>query len=92
MKKIDPKVISNLCDLRFMAKAAAASFSDAVSTQAKLHEIPSSALLRFVCAKVDDKIASLDESNNDIRVTLTLEVLKKIEGVSYFDYEENISS
>ena len=63
---LTPAHIEELCTLRTDAKLAAESFSEAIKAQAEKCGLSRSALRRYVCARVDDRLEALDTEANDL--------------------------
>lgn len=63
---LTPAHIEELCTLRTDAKLAAESFSEAIKAQAEKYGLSRSALRRYVCARVDDRLEALDTEANDL--------------------------
>lgn len=58
--------IEELCTLRTNAKLAAESFSEAIKAQSERSAISRSALRKYICARVDDRLEALDTEANDL--------------------------
>lgn len=58
--------LEELCLIRSTAKLGNENFAEAVKAVAEKCGISRAALRRFVCAKVDDRLAALDSEANDI--------------------------
>jgi hypothetical protein len=63
---LTPAHIKELCSLRTDAKMAAESFSEAIQAQAEQCGISRSALRKYICARVDDRLEALDTEANDL--------------------------
>ena len=63
---LTPAHIEELCTLRTDAKLAAQTFSEAIQAQAEKCGLSRSALLRYVCARADDRLEALDTEANDL--------------------------
>jgi len=63
---LTPGHIEELCALRTDAKLSAESFSEAIKAQSERCGISRSALRKFICARVDDKLEALDTEANDL--------------------------
>lgn len=63
---ISPSTITELCELRASAKAAAEMFSEAIAEQAEQHGLKKGALRRYICAREADKVADLDAESDDL--------------------------
>ena len=58
--------LDELCALRIRAKDYAGEFSEAIKAIAEKCGISRSALRRYVCARVDDKLEALDTEASDL--------------------------
>lgn len=58
--------IEELCALRTDAKLAAETFSEAIQAQAEKCGLSRSALRKYICARVDDRLDALDTEANDL--------------------------
>jgi len=58
--------LDELCALRIRAKDYTGEFSEAVKAIAEKCGISRSALRRYICARVDDKLEALDTEANDL--------------------------
>lgn len=58
--------IEELCQLRTDAKLAAETFSEAIMAQAEKCGLSRSALRKYICARVDDRLEALDTEASDL--------------------------
>ena len=63
---LTPAHIEELCTLRTDAKLAAQTFSEAIQAQAEKCGLSRSALRKYICARVDDKLEALDTEASDL--------------------------
>ena len=63
---LTPAHIEELCHLRTDAKLAAETFSEAILAQAEKCGLSRSALRKYICARVDDRLDALDTEANDL--------------------------
>ena len=63
---LTPAHIEELCALRTDAKLAAETFSEAIQAQAEKCGMSRSALRKYICARVDDRLDALDTETNDL--------------------------
>lgn len=63
---LTPAHIEELCALRTDAKLAAETFSEAIQAQAEKCGLSRSALRKYICARVDDRLDALDTEANDL--------------------------
>lgn len=58
--------IEELCTLRADAKLSAQTFSEAIQAQAEKCGLSRSALRKYICARVDDRLDALDTEASDL--------------------------
>ena len=66
ISSLTPAHIEELCTLRADAKLSAQTFSEAIAAQSEKCSISRSALRKYICARVDDKLEALDTEASDL--------------------------
>ena len=69
---LTPAHITELCELRASAKAAAEMFTTAIAEQAEKSSLGKGALRRYICAREADKLEGLAAERDDIENLLEM--------------------
>jgi hypothetical protein len=69
---LTPAHITELCELRASAKAAAEMFTVAIAEQAEKSSLNKGALRRYICAREADQLEGLAAEKSDIETLLEI--------------------
>ena len=69
---LTPAHITELCELRASAKAAAEMFTVAIAEQAEKSSLGKGALRRYICAREADKLEGLAAERDDVETLLEM--------------------
>jgi hypothetical protein len=69
---LTPAHITELCELRASAKAAAEMFTTAIAEQAEKSSLGKGALRRYICAREADKLEGLADERDDVETLLEM--------------------